>query len=43
MDMADWIGIPFRRMLYTAVLFGGFALAERCFPVLRERELALTV
>lgn len=25
--------------LYTAVLFGGFALAERCFPVLSEREL----
>src|SRR5215470_3185154 len=28
--------------LYTAVLFGGFALAEKWFPVLRERELAQT-
>ncbi len=26
--------------LYTAVLFGGFALAERLFPVLRERDLS---
>lgn len=26
--------------LYTAVLFGGFALVEKWFPVLRERELA---
>jgi hypothetical protein len=25
--------------LYTAVLFGGFALAERLFPILRERDL----
>ena len=25
--------------LYTAVLFGGFALAEKWFPVLRERPL----
>ena len=25
--------------LYTAVLFGGFALAEKLFPVLRERDL----
>ncbi len=25
--------------LYTAVLFGGFALAEKLFPILREREL----
>ena len=26
--------------LYTAVLFGGFALAERLFPILREPALA---
>src|SRR5438128_711996 len=26
--------------LYTAVLFGGFALAEKSFPVLRERQLS---
>ena len=25
--------------LYTAVLFGGFALAEKWFPVLRERSM----
>lgn len=25
--------------LYTVVLFGGFALAEKLFPVLRERDL----
>lgn len=25
--------------LYTAVLFGGFALAEKLFPILRERDL----
>ena len=25
--------------LYTAVLFGGFALAEKVFPILRERDL----
>ena len=25
--------------LYTAVLFGGFALAENFFPILRERDL----
>src|SRR6266704_4239199 len=26
--------------LYTAVLFGGFALAEKLFPILRERDLS---
>ena len=25
--------------IYTAVLFGGFALAEKLFPILRERDL----
>jgi len=25
--------------LYTAALFGGFALAEKRFPILRERGL----
>jgi hypothetical protein len=25
--------------LYTAVLFGGFALAEKLFPILREHDL----
>ena len=25
--------------LYTAVVFGGFALAEKLFPILRERDL----
>jgi hypothetical protein len=25
--------------LYTAVLFGGFAVAEKLFPILRERDL----
>lgn len=25
--------------LYTTVLFGGFALAEKLFPILRERDL----
>jgi len=25
--------------LYTAVLFGGFAMAERLFPILREHDL----
>ena len=25
--------------LYTAVLFGGFALTEKVFPILRERDL----
>jgi hypothetical protein len=37
-------GIPFFRntlagdFLYAGALFGGFALAQRCFPVLREQS-----